>query len=390
MIINIQNDIKLSSFYVVFDGSTMNEKPGWYGISHLMEHLICKSFKHLFDDFQRYGISWNAYTSSSDVVFYMTGLQDYINAYKYTFLDFIINYEPTEEELENEKKIVLEEYKDNFNYQSYSHYYNLHRKLFGYYNPIGLRSDIENFTIEDCREYQNLYYRKPTKIVNVGKGLRSNFKLTGLELTEEKVYLPFSYKSFNNNDFYKIKDESDILNIPNDKIPLELINEFKSKSTILNLSPIITENFTSVNFVCSMLSSGLNSPLYQEVREKLGLVYYIQCDIDKLNNFSALINITTETSNENVEIVQDTIGNVLRNKETFLTQERFDVVKDNILVKLQKNNILRHENVAKFINPESWNIENIIHKITLDDVYQIMDKYFDWNKFYKSVWRDEF
>jgi hypothetical protein len=32
-------------FYVVYEGSTNLEKP-WYGISHIMEHLVCKALDH--------------------------------------------------------------------------------------------------------------------------------------------------------------------------------------------------------------------------------------------------------------------------------------------------------------------------------------------------------
>ena len=60
----------------------MNEKPGWYGISHLMEHLVCKSFDHLQDVYQQKNIKWNAYTSNTEVVFYMKGLDRHINEYK--------------------------------------------------------------------------------------------------------------------------------------------------------------------------------------------------------------------------------------------------------------------------------------------------------------------
>jgi predicted Zn-dependent peptidase len=48
----------------------------------------------------------------------------------------------------------------------------------------------------------------------------------------------------------------------------ELNNEFKDKTSIVILSKIINEDFAYVNFINSMLSLGLKSPLYQEVREK--------------------------------------------------------------------------------------------------------------------------
>ena len=166
---NVANEIALSGFYIMFDGSTVNEKPNWFGISHLMEHLVCKSIDHLMDTFQTFDIQWNAYTSNTEVVFYMTGLDRYVNEYKEAFLKFILSYNLTDEQLQNEKKIVLEEYKDAFNSQNEAHYLNLIRKKFGYYTAIGLRSDIENFTFDDCQEYLDRFFRNPTKIINVSK-----------------------------------------------------------------------------------------------------------------------------------------------------------------------------------------------------------------------------
>lgn len=380
--LNIKNNIDLSTFLIVFDGSTMNEKPGWYGLSHLMEHLICKSFEHLQDKFQRYGINWNAYTDNNEIVFYMTGLDEWINKYKYEFLNCILSYKPTKQELENEKKIVLEEYKDAFNEQIYNHWLNLDRKMYGYYGPIGLRSDIENFTISDCIQFLELTYKKPTKIINVSKN--NNFN-ENIELKSAINYEPFKIV---NNDYFYIKNHNDI--IPNNKVPLELINNFKNKESIINVSNIITEDFPYIEFTCSMLGKGLNSPLYQEIREINGLAYYITCSNVKLNNNSSTISIYTETSSKNVKKVQEKISYILNNKEKYLNQKRFDIIKDNFLVKIKKDDILVHDKLTKYIQSEKWNMENIINNITLDKVYNIMDKYFKWDNFYKSIYNKEF
>ena len=76
MIINLKSQTDLSGFYVVYEGSTNLEKAGWYGISHLMVHLMCKNFDHLQEDFDKDGIDWNAYTSGNEIVFYLTGLDE--------------------------------------------------------------------------------------------------------------------------------------------------------------------------------------------------------------------------------------------------------------------------------------------------------------------------
>ena len=384
MIINVKSNTDLSGFYVIFDGSTMNEKPGWYGLSHLMEHCKCKGFEHLQDVYQQKNIKWNAYTSNDAVVFYMKGLDRHVNTYKKEFLDLILSYNPTQEQLDNEKKIVLEEYKMTFNSQGYAHYMNLHRKIFNYYNAIGLRSDIENFTLQDCKEYLNLYYKKPTRIINISK---YNDFTSDVNFRPIDNVNPFEIKI--NNNLHIIKSD-DNTGVPDGLIPLEIMNEYKSKVSIIDYSPVITKDFAYIEFLCDMLGSGLNSPLYKEVREKFGLVYSISCFVDRFNSKSCVIGVMTDTSKKNIETVQNQIKYVFENKEVFLTQERFDIIKEYHITKIEESEILNYGNVSKYMEEPEWKIENIIDKITLTDVYNIVDKYLNWENIYKSIDQTEF
>ena len=384
MIVNAKSETGLSGFYVIFDGSTMNEKPGWFGISHICEHLVCKSFEHLQNVYQQKNIKWNASTSNTEVIFYMKGLDRHINEYKKEFLDLILSYEPTQEQLDNEKKIVLEEYKMSFNSQFSAHYLNLQRKMFGYYNPIGLRSDIENFTLQDCKEYLELYYKKPTRIINIS---RYNDFESDIEFREKCNAKPFEI-DFKTNLHIITSDDETVVH--EGMIPLEIITDYKNKVTIINSSKVITKDFAYVSFLCEMMGTGLNSPLYKEVREKLGLVYGINCDIDKLNNNSCVISIMTDTSAKNIDKVQNQIKYVLDNLNEFLTQERFDIIKDNYITKLEESTILNYSNISRYMNEPEWRIETIIHTITLQDVIDIANKYIMWNDLYKSIDKTEF
>jgi predicted Zn-dependent peptidase len=384
MIVNVKSNTGLSGFYVVFEGSTMVEKPGWYGISHLMEHLVCKSFDHLQNIYQQKNIKWNAYTSNAEVVFFMRGLDRHINFHKKEFLDLILSYEPTQEQLDNEKKIVLEEYKRCFNSQQEAHYTNLMRKMFGYYSPIGLRSDIEKFTLEDCKEYLKKYYKNPTRIINISK---NNDFQADIKFRKKPKYTPFEFKHNTNLHIITSDDET---KVPEGLIPLEIINDFKNKVSIFNFSPIIKEKFAEAQFLCEMLGGGLNSPLYKEIREKLGLVYNISCYNDGFNEKSSSIVIATDTSNKNIEKVQERIKYILDNKEEFLTQERFDIIKDSYLTKLEESEIFNYADIRKHIDPKEWLVESVINKITLKDVHDLADKYLNWNDIYKSIDKTEF
>lgn len=366
MIINLKSQTDLSGFYVVYEGSTNLEKPGWYGISHLMEHLVCKSFDHLQEDFDKDGIDWNAYTSGNEIVFYLTGLDEKVSKYKKDFVKQLTTFNVTKEEFENERKIVLEEYMDAFNDQGQSHMLNLSRKLFNDYDPIGLREDLEKLKFMDCLNFFELQYTKPTKIINVSK---KEYKNNLIEFQERKIITDISYG--------------------NHDVKLELNNDFKDKTSVAILSPIITEDFAYVNFINSMLSLGLKSPLYQQVREKKGLVYYIHCYQSRMND-KGINTISTQTSNKNYNEVVEAVKNVISNPDKFLTKDRFDLVRDYFRVIKQKDEILRYKSVGQYISPKDWNIYDILETVTLKKIREVYDKYYDFDTFYISNDKKEF
>ena len=367
MIINLKSQTDLSGFYVVYEGSTNLEKAGWYGISHLMEHLMCKNFDHLQEDFDKDGIDWNAYTSGNEIVFYLTGLDEKVNKWKGQFMDLLGEFNVTKEQFENERNIVLEEYMDSFNDQTQSHMLNLSRKIFNDYDPIGLREDLQKMKFMDCLNYFELQYAKPSKIINVSKN--KPYKNNSIDFTERTIVKNLSFG--------------------NHKVPFELNNDFKDKSSLVMLSPIIDEDFAYVHFINSMLSLGLKSPLYQEIREKRGLVYYVHCYQSRVNN-QGLNMIATQTSNKNFNACVDSVKLVLDNPKKHLTKDRFDLVKDYYKVRMQKDEILRYKNVNQFINPDGWSVYDIIEDVNLKKVKEVYDKYFKFDNFYISNDKKEF
>ena len=367
MITNLKSQTDLSGFYVVYEGSTNLEKPGIYGISHLMEHLMCKNFDHLQEDFDRDGIDWNAYTSSNEIVFYIQGLDDKVNKWKGEFMDLLGQFNVTKEQFENERNIVLEEYMDSFNDQTQSHMLNLSRKLFNDYDPIGLRSDLEKMKFMDCLNYFDTQYANPSKIINVSKN--KTYKNASIDFAKRDI---------------KKKTE-----FGNHKVDLELNNDFKDKTSLAILSPIIEKDFPYIHYINAMLSLGLKSPLYQEVREKRGLVYYISCYQSRINN-QGINTISTQTSNKNANQVIESVKEVISKPDTYLTKDRFDLVKDYYKVRMEKDEILRYKNVNQWINPEGWSVYDILDKVKLKDIKAIYEEYYNFDKFYISNDKEEF
>lgn len=367
MVVNLRSQTDLSGFYIIYYGSTLLEERGIYGISHLMEHLMCKNFEHLRESFEREGIDWNAYTSTNEIVFYFTGLDKYLSKRRSELINLMSNFNITKEQFNNERKIVLEEYSDYFSDQTESHMLNLSRKLFNVYDPIGLREDLESMKFMDCLNFFEKQFSQPSKIINVSSN--SLFEYSG---GFNEVGSP---KQFDMGPY-------------NDAI-LEKRNDFGDKSSLIMTSPVLSSDFNYITFINAMLSMGLSSPLYKEVREKKGLVYYIRCSQSRLNK-QGVTQITTQTSGNNVERVVDSVRLVLKNPTKYLTKERFDTIKNSYLIKLQKDKINRYNNVNRWIQPKKWSIKEIINTVTLDKIIEVYDKYYDFDKFYISNDKNEF
>lgn len=366
MIINLKSQNDLSSFYIIWEGSTNLEKKGWYGIAHLCEHLQTKMIDHLQEDFDRDGIEWNLWTSSNEICMYIKGLDNKVDKWKHIIMDLMFEFKITKEEFENERKIVLEEMADSFNEQTQCHMLNLSRKLFGDFNPIGLKEDLKKLKFIDIINFWELQYSKPTKIINVSK---TDYKNPTLDFAERTIVKNISYGNHN--------------------VPLELNNEWKDKTSIIILSPIISEDFAYIHFINAMLSLGLKSPLYQEIREKRGLAYYVHCYQSRMNQ-QGINTISTQTSNRNFNAVVEATKLVLDNPKKYLTKDRFNLVKDYYTVRKQKDEILRYENVNQFINPKGWSVYDILDEVNLKKIMEVYDKYYQFDNFYISNDKKEF
>lgn len=367
MIINLKSQNELSSFYIIWEGSTNLEKNGSFGISHLVEHLQTKMIDHLQEDFDRDGIEWNLWTSSNEICMYIQGLDDKVDKWKHIIMGLMFEFKITKEQFENERKIVLEEMADSFNEQTQAHMLNLSRKLFGDFGPIGLNEDLKKIKFLDIINFWELQYSKPTKIINVSKN--KPYKNKTIDFADRTIVKNISYGNHN--------------------VPFELGNEFKDKSSLIMLSPIIEEDFAYVHFINAMLSLGLKSPLYTEIREKRGLVYYVHCYQSRMNQ-QGINTISTQTSNRNFGAVVEATKLVLDNPKKYLTKDRFNLVKDYYGVRMQKDEILRYKNVNQFINPKGWSVYDILDEVNLKKIMEVYDKYYQFDNFYISNDKKEF
>lgn len=370
-ILNLKSPTELSGFYIIFNGSTNNETDGYYGVSHLAEHLLTKGMDKYQDQLDMDGINFNAYTSNNEVVFYITGLESSVVKWRDILLDSIFNINTTKEDFETEKSIVLEEYTDSFSEKVSSHMLNLDRKLFGSYSPIGRKKDLVDLTHINYLKFVEKFFSKPSKIINVTK--TKDYKNNKLSFDE---YLtPSNLKR-------EVNKDKSILDIN-----MSLHRE--GKSSLIMASDIIDDNFYNIAFINLMLGHGLQSPLYKEIREKNGLVYYISIGMQSINKKGINL-ISTMTSEENVPKIVDIVGNIFKNKDIYLTKERFNVIKETMLLSKKMSDIDRYKKVQNYITPKEFSLIDNLDKVKLSQCLDIFDKYFNIDKYYVSDDKKEF
>lgn len=354
-----KNNLKMNGLYLVYNAGAIYEKDTQKGTMHLMEHLICKSFDDMQDEFTKRNITYNAYTTEELVVVYFTGLYSELNSdLKTRIVKRLTNgIFANEFDFNKEKEIVLQEYYNYFNDIAFGQITNNLRKKYNTYSVIGDAKDIINFTYSEALSIFDTYFKSPTNIIEVGR-----------ESTD------FSFVEYNNIGFIDKYNKYGLYD--NDS---EIIPESETNSVVISMStkPISSKDYPYILILTEILCGGLNSPLYQELREKRGLIYAIMpycpsCINDCIFMYAAMT--TKDNGNEVANIMKD----VLNNMDKYVTIDRFNDVIDNAIIQMEINKIFQYKypkNLRKGL-PSSFKTKKQFKSVTLEKILEIGRKYF--------------
>jgi predicted Zn-dependent peptidase len=359
MLVKIENKTpEMGALYIVYDGASNIETTGTRGLSHLWEHCKCHSYDALNEDLLAAGIISNAYTSDRNVVYHWTGLDEKIEEFQERLLK-LIDYIPTREEYENEKKIVMQEYEDCFSNQ-HSIFYNIMRKHFNYFGPIGYREDIINSTYEQFIEWSNTVFAKPYKVIRVGSLLN-----TAIDNLSKNIQYGDLLKKI---DFEETTPDDSFVESP---------STFGKSLMIADWMTIQSDELSiqDTSIISALLGSGLSSPFYQEIREKRGLVYYCRSDMEVIDGMTNLWYFYAGCTKETADEVRKTMKEVITNHREYVTPLRYKNVIESLRNKIKLSNITNHGRnfISKFITPDSELEIEYINSLTYEEVQLKLD-----------------
>jgi len=246
------------------------------GITHFLEHNIFKGSKkykyyEINEFFEVYGNSINATTSEENVVIFASVVNEKIFSALDILFDIIKN--PTFENYETEKNVILQEYNEFFDDSEELSYYYLNKAIFKNHplgrSILGIPKTIKNFTLEDLEERRREVFSKNNVILMISGSFQKDHILS------------FISENFSLKSDYEIKFKS----FKNYKPSIKKKFKFHNHCYVNLGIPIFDyKNFRlELLIISNYLGDGSNSLLFDIIREKKGLVYDIHTFLDFYN-----------------------------------------------------------------------------------------------------------
>ena len=301
----------LDSFQVNVCTGSLLEKEGEYGINHLIEHLIFKSTKkrttqQIATELEVTGANVNAWTNYSNVRFYFDVLPKHLEKCAEIYADMLFNKDIKLSEFKMERDVVCQElamYEDHPDAINEENWW----KQFYRWEPVGgTIKSVKGITLGKVNRYIEKYYNPQNMVISVCSRLsfftikRIVAKYFGCIENREGATEPAASWVFMNYQSRRCFE-------PGCAFTKEVYKKKKKTSQVQIAYGYDMKNFNpeEIEFLNNILSDGLSSILYREIREKYGLCYGFHIDTDPYfnkkvmeeQNFVSMIKASTEAQN---------------------------------------------------------------------------------------------
>lgn len=348
------------------------------GISHFLEHMAFKgtttrTAKQIAEAIESVGGYSNAYTSRETTAFHARVLKDDKNIAIDILSDIMQNPTFQKEELERERGVILQEISQTndtpddiiFDYFQNVAFPNqsMGRPILG---PISIVSKI---TSDDLRAYRDQYYNADNML----------FCAAG-NVSHEEV-LDYANKYFSN--FSRKKTSVHDKEYEYRGGLYSDVRDLEQSHAIIGFNgiPSLSEDYYKMAIFSSILGGGMSSRLFQEVREKRGLVYSVYSFTSSYKR-NGLFGIYAATSKDKLtELATVATAELLKMRDN-ITEKEFNRTKTQFKASLlmsQENCAAICEQIANqtiiFGGPRKR--EDILAKInavTIEDIKKLADK----------------
>jgi len=369
--------IPMVNLLIGYNVGSKDEIKNKKGIAHLFEHLMFQGSENIkknehFSQTSRLGGTCNAFTMQDATVYFDIAPSNNLETILWLESDRMNSLDLSEENLENQKKVVIEEKKQRFENAPYgSMMNNLFENVFknsAYEFPvIGFEEDIHSFTVKEALEFHENYYSPENSVLILTGDIDINHskKLISKYFADIKKNNKFQRTS---NQIADIKENKRIEIYDNIKLPMLCIAYQLPKAG----SP---EEY-SMEYFSEIIANNKSSRLYKKLVYEKKLVRSVSCEKVMLKDggilsLNAQINPETDINTVEKEIL-DAVNDIAING---CSDEEFGTIK----------NQLEFQNTAKYLKLINISINTVFKYLYYKDISGVSNEI---NK-YLSVTKDE-
>lgn len=306
------------------------------GISHFIEHMFFKGTTHrtahdIALEIDSLGGELNAFTTRETTTFYVKILDEHLSKGIDIISDLFLHSLLGRKDMEKEKQVVLEELKMvEDDPEDYIH--DMHSKLVWDGNPlarpiVGSVETIQDISRNSMLDYMGLHYYPGNIVISVA----GNFEFSNLLKLLNKNLGKLRRKGNENSRIQPVLKNGLV-------VKNKGIEQIHFCLGTLGL-PQNDKNRYALYALNSILGSSMSSRLFQEVREKRGLVYSIYSYLSSFTD-SGLMNIYAGTSPESLtmvlELVLKEVRKIRKNGITIKETNRIkNQMKGNLMLGLE-------------------------------------------------------
>lgn len=342
-----------------------NETKQNNGISHFIEHMFFKGTKtrsaqDIAEAFDAIGGQVNAFTSKEYTCFFAKVIDTHKEYALEILADMFFNSSFDEEEMEREKKVVLEEIKMYEDTPDDIVHDLLARASYGEhplgYPILGTEEHLQSFKPDTLRNYIDERYTPENVVVSVAGNVDDSF-----------IHKVESYFDNFNSEVQRATLEKPAFLA--DKIERNKDTEQAHLCLGYNGFAVGHDNMYSLIIMNNVLGGSMSSRLFQEVREKQGLAYAVfSYHSSFLDN--GLLTIYAGTGKEQLPLLQDTIKQTV---DKLITKGLTDKELRNSKEQLKGNLMLSLESTSSRMSRNGRNELLLNHHRTLDEMTNEID-----------------
>ncbi len=375
-------NLRTCAFGVMVASGSGYESPETAGTSHFIEHMLFRGTQkrtalELAVEMDEIGGRMNAYTTSSLTYFYAHTLTEHLPKAMDIICDIIMNSKISSDDIKLEKGVIKEEiamYKDSPEDVCLDTYYeNIWRGSPLANNILGTVENVEGITREKLLAHMKKFYVPERMIVTVS----GNFN------EESVLQICESY-------FGEMENTGNTVVFPSAVYQPQIVTvekDFSQNQLILGFNGVTLENKREcriADYVSSILAGSSSSRLFQNLREKLGLVYSVD-STNACHPKTGLMLIDMGLSRKSEKkAIRETLK-ILENFSADITEREVAVTREHIVssfVMGSESVTARASKNARsllnygFIEPDESRIESI-RSVTLDEVRELSGRVFD-------------